>query len=361
MEDDGYSVAIICTTLSMVVLIPMIVYLYDPLESDQVSAFDQRSISQVRSSDMLRVLTCIHSQDPVPYMINLLDTLNAADVGVTINVYMMNLVELQGRALPMLISHASSEDAKDPVIKAFRNYNNHTNGRVRLKMYTSVSPYRSMQIDIRKIAEENLVSVIIFSFCKKEKIGKADYAMRTMTPMLINNSNCSVGILIHDIPIYGQPIHRIGVVFWGGPDDRDALAFASFMANREGVTVTVHRYMQIVHDQSQVDTRVDDDAILEFKSRTIRSSPNNNNSNSQQMVSVIETMVTDKAQTINNIITFGQNYDLLIVGHTQQALSNVMTEWSDFPELGVFGDMFASSTTSRTCPVLVLHCNQTEM
>jgi len=118
-------------------------------------------------------------------------------------------------------------------------------------------------------------------------------------------------------------MRRIGVIFWGGPDDRGALAFASYMAEREGVTITVHRYVPTTNDgQSEEDNRMDNDGILEFKFRTIRF-----NALGNQKVTVIETMVIDQAQTIENITTLGQNYDLLIVGHTQRPISNAMTEW----------------------------------
>lgn len=52
-------------------------------------------------------------------------------------------------------------------------------------------------------------------------------------------------------------MHHIGVIFGGGPDDRDALAFASYMAS--GESVTVHSYIQIGNGKSEEDTRMDNE------------------------------------------------------------------------------------------------------
>ena len=74
-----------------------------------------------------------------------------------------------------------------------------------------------------------------------------------------------------------------------------------------------------------------------------------------------EEIVRDGVQTTQVISALGDTYDMVVVGRDHDLDSSVLnglTDWSDCPELGVIGDMFASSDFHFS--VLVVHQQEGE-
>ena len=86
------------------------------------------------------------------------------------------------------------------------------------------------------------------------------------------------------------------------------------------------------------------------------------NAHNDQFV-IEKVVVKDAEQTIQAIRSTGCGYDLLLVGRKQgdnSLLDERMAEWSEFPELGVVGDMLASNDFDCSSCMLVMqqHASQ---
>lgn len=134
---------------------------------------------------------------------------------------------------------------------------------------------------------------------------------------------------------------NIAVFFIGGPDDREALAYASRMSDNPEVGITVFRIIVRItkgksKEEEEIEFKLDESLIDEFKLRNL--------GNDQLNWQDIE--VDDCVQVMTAISRSQGQYDLVMVGrrHSEISLRNEeMVEFVQYPELGVIGDMLASS------------------
>lgn len=154
-----------------------------------------------------------------------------------------------------------------------------------------------------------------------------------------------MGILIHHTLTISRAVvpeqfrFCVRVLFWGGNDDREALSYVARMARHPGVRVFVIRFLPLSHLMDDKDVSWDEMIFKEF----MRENMNN------ERVLVEEVAAKDVNQTITIIKSIDKETDLVVVGRQQSAssfLNETMAEWIEWPELGVVGDMLASSDFS---------------
>jgi hypothetical protein len=76
-----------------------------------------------------------------------------------------------------------------------------------------------------------------------------------------------------------------------------------------------------------------------------------------EYVIFIEEIVKDGAQTASIVRCMVEEYDLIIVGRRHNVVSpqtSRLAEWSEFPELGIIGDLLTSSDLNSETSVLVV-------
>lgn len=130
--------------------------------------------------------------------------------------------------------------------------------------------------------------------------------------------------------------YHIKILFWGGADDREALSFGARMARHVAVTTVVLRFLPAIDREMDEDLLQDEDIFNEFKTEHAVN----------ERVAVEEVAVSDVEEAVAVIKYIEKDYDLVIVGRRQawnSFLSEGMDDWSDSPELGVVGDILASS------------------
>lgn len=197
-------------------------------------------------------------------------------------------------------------------------------------------------------------------------------AYRLVNQNLLENSPCSVGILV-DRGLNGATrlnsntvSLQVAVLFFGGPDDREALAYAWRMAQHPGITLTVLRF---IHDEDEADTastratndsdlkipkmdhrkqrQLDDDYINLFRAENAE----------YESIVYIEKLVSNGEETVAAVRSMDSSHDLFIVGRGEgmsSPLTAGLTDWSECPELGAIGDLLASSDFAATVSVLVV-------
>ncbi|GAB2232091.1 hypothetical protein Droror1_Dr00011113 [Drosera rotundifolia] len=385
LDDESFALMVVTALLMTGTIAPIVTSIYRPTR--RFVPYKKRTIQKSKPDAELRILTCIHTPRNVPTLINLLEATNPTKRS-PICAYVLHLVELTGRASAMLIVHSTRKSGRpalnrtqaqsDHIINAFENYEQHAT-YVSVQPLTAISPYSSMHEDICNLAEDKRVTFIIIPFHKQQTVDggmeAANPAFRMVNQNVLANAPCSVGILV-DRGLNGstrlaanQVSHHVAVLFFGGPDDREALAYARRMSEHPGITVTVMRFipgedvagtavmeptqdpnnpslLTVVTDADR-EKQLDEEYIDEFRMRT----------GSDETVIFREVVVNNGEETVAAIRSIDSIHDLYIVGRGQGMISPLtagLTDWSECPELGAIGDLLASSDFAATVSVLVV-------
>ncbi|KAI3954650.1 hypothetical protein MKW98_019781 [Papaver atlanticum] len=178
-KNEIFSAANTIMVLTLVVLVavitPAVKYLYDP--SSKYLTYKGRSILQSNENNSdFRVLVCVHTQDDVPRIIRLLEASNPTKLH-PLTVYVLHLVELVGRATPLLIAHplhkrasTSNPTKSERIINVFQRFQNQYQNLVSVHPFSTISPYASMHNDICTMAVDKMTALIIFPFCRQDAV-----------------------------------------------------------------------------------------------------------------------------------------------------------------------------------------------
>ncbi|KAL8152086.1 hypothetical protein V2J09_021894 [Rumex salicifolius] len=380
LDDKTFAAMVVTAIIMTGIITPAVTFVYRPARKRVT--YKQRTIMKAKRNSELRMLTCIHTPRNVPTIINLLDASNPTKRS-PICVYVLHLLELTGHASAMLIVHNSrkseapnrAQPQSDHIFNAFENYEECV-GFVSIQPLTAISPYSMMHDDICNVAEDKRVAFMILPFHKQQTVDggleATNPAFRDVNQNVLANAPCSVGILV-DRGLHGSTrmdddeiAHHIAVLFFGGPDDREALAYARRMSSHPRITITVLRFIAgdetagsrmvepigdprgaVAIPDIEKDVQFDEEYINEFKTETAN----------DDSVTIKEVTVNNGEETVAAIRSIDTAHDLYIVGRGQGIVSPLtagLTAWSECPELGPIGDLLASSDFAATISVLVV-------
>lgn len=387
LDDESFAIMVLITIIMTAIIVPLVSVLYKP--SRRFVSYKRRTIQMSKRDSEFRILTCIHTPRNVPTIINLLEASNPTKKS-PICVYVLHLVELTGRTSAMLIVHDTrkpdcpalnrTQAQSDHIINAFENYEQHA-GCVNVQPLTAISPYSTMHEDICHLAEDKRVAFVIVPFHKQQTVDggmeATNMAFRSINQNVLANAPCSVGILV-DRGFSGsnrlsanQISHHVAMLFFGGPDDREALSYAWRMSDHPGISLTVMRFVagdDVAEVVSQSGTAtlepnqpriltVETDRERERKLDEIFVNEFRMKSGNDESVVYIERVVNNGEETIGAIRSMDDIHDLFIVGRGQGLITPLtagLTDWSECPELGAIGDLLASSDFAATASVLVV-------
>ncbi|KAL1549020.1 Cation/H(+) antiporter 15 [Salvia divinorum] len=382
LDDQAFAIMVIVATVMTSVISPIVTTIYKPAK--KFAPYKRRTIQRTKPDGEFRILVCVHTPRNVPTIINLLEASNPTKKS-SICTYVLHLVELTGRSSAMLIVHTARKSGRpalnrtqaqsDHIIHAFENFQQNV-GFVSVNPLTAISPYSTMHEDICEVAEDKRVALIIIPFHKQQTVDggmeATNPAFRTINQNVLANAPCSIGILV-DRGLTGstrlagnQIAHHVAVLFFGGPDDREALAYASRMSEHPGINLTVLRFTPGENDtmgeprrgqsgreiltvatENDREKQMDAEFINQFRART---------SNDPSVI-YTEKFVNNGEETVAAIRSIDVIHDLFLVGRGEGQTSPLtagLTDWSECPELGAIGDLLASSDFAATCSVLVV-------
>ncbi|KAM6557725.1 hypothetical protein CsatB_004744 [Cannabis sativa] len=359
----------------------------------------QRSLTSLQPSSELRVLTCFHSSYEVTGIINLLDASNPTRDS-PISVFVINLIENIGRTTAMNIVHGTCtvvnmggeggryDNDQQAAFDAFKCFNSEKEGLF-IQPSTAVSSYATMHEHICDFAEENRANIIILPFhlkTIKNVVGGGTNAnnnsttnldFRNINKKVLEKSSCSVAILVDrghrplaDARITQPTGHNFMMLFLGGHDDREALAYAQRMSGSQNVALTVLRFVTannnnnddedsgiIYNEKEKRDRLLDEQYFEEFRHKTY----------GNPLVNITQEVVSSVEDIVKAIGTMTEKeYDLIIVGKgsskrgtSKGSLWKMLEdqteiEWSDYPELGILGDTLVCSTFAPNAWILVV-------
>ncbi|KAL6980771.1 hypothetical protein U1Q18_022409 [Sarracenia purpurea var. burkii] len=361
LGDEEFTLVVISVVAITAIVSPLIKAFCVP--TIHQFAVKRRTVQQVKPGSELRVLVCIQNQNNIPTIVNLLEA-SCATKESPIVVIALLLVELVGRALPMLIAHQPNKTLdtngrnaeSNRIINALHQYQYYNEGCVIVRSFSAVSYLQLMHEDIFRMAFDHNAAIVIVPFHKQwaidGSIDTVNHPVRNMNIKVLDRAPCSVGILVDrgilnaSLSILNsQSVYHVAVLYLGGPDDMESLIYGARMANHSNVTLTLIRYLLLGSDSARA-RKLDSDLISE-----IRYANMGNKGFFYQ-----EDVVRDAEGLAACLGRLDKSFDLIIVGreHQESPLLQGLGAWSECPELGVIGDFLASQDFSSTASVLVV-------
>ncbi|KAF6161177.1 hypothetical protein GIB67_007818 [Kingdonia uniflora] len=352
LDIQGFSVLFMIVTITAGIIPPLVRSLYDP--SRRYMSYKRRTILHNGRNNELGILTCVHSPDNIPTIIKLLEASYPSNES-PIKVCVLQLVELVGRSTSLLVDHRRqtkfSSQNTSTILKAFNYFEQSNKDIVSVHAFTSISPLATIHDDVCTLALEKKVALIIIPFHKQWLGGRtvqSSTAIRNLNCNVLDKALCSVGILIdHNQLTRSRSLGKskmllsIAVLFFGGLDDQEALAYAERMADRSNTRLTVIRFCM-----DGADNPFDKEMLIKFKINVLHN----------ERVTYQVKKIRDGTAIMRIVKSMENAYDLVIVGrrHEDSALTYGLTEWSEFPELGIIGDILAAPDFEGVSSILVV-------
>jgi ATP:corrinoid adenosyltransferase len=415
LNEEIFAILVLMALVTTFITTPTVMAIYKPartagrrrhhrmLQGPSAPSSPSSSAANVKE---LRVLACIHGGQDVPAVINLVETIRGhTQPRRLVRLYILRMVELTERTSSILMARAARRDGlpflrprrrgepHDQVDVAFDTYAQL--GHVSVRAVTAVSALHTMHDDVAAVAEGKRVSLVVLPFHKRQtgRHGGEDDDLgpewRAVNRRVLREAPCSVAVLV-DRGFGGgeqvsseQVAHGVCVVFFGGPDDREALELASRMAEHPGVQVTVARFVDggakngedhqlpeitlrpasaksvdrsytfsaaavAENDSGRREKELDEAVLAEFRQRTAT------------LVRFEERVVVGNSSSVmEEVVAIGRSreYGLVVVGKGRlpsPMVAQLAVRPAEHPELGPIGDALASSGHGVTASVLVV-------
>ncbi|KAH7547808.1 hypothetical protein ACOSQ2_033307 [Xanthoceras sorbifolium] len=260
--------------------------------------------------------------------------------------------------------------------------------KIRIQQMKVVNNFANIYEDVCNTAEDLRVSMIMLPFHKHQRIdkqmenGKEGY--RTTNQKILRHAPCSVGVFVHrdqtgiQQPIGYEKAQPVATLFFGGLDDREALAYSTRIASNTNINLTVIRFRPIEPSGKQpfdAPPNIDDvlmslsiskseyekDIVFieDFRLRYVTSG----------RVGYIEKYVNSGEETVEALREVrDMEFSLLIVGkggRGRSPLTTGLSDWEECPELGTVGDLLASVDFNLKSSMLIIqqhrHHSDTEI
>ncbi|KAF5738381.1 putative monovalent cation:proton antiporter [Tripterygium wilfordii] len=329
----------------------------------------------------LRILLCIQGPQNVSSTINFMEiSRGAAEPGML--VYVSDIIELTDQIAATVV-HDKGVDSiivtdkevtktRDEITNTFQAYVDENGNGITLRRTLALSSLNSMAQDICVLAEDLMISLIILPFHKTQHpdgtLDGGHPGFRYVNRKVLRNAPCSVGILVdRGFGMIGkisrsQICLSVAVIFIGGRDDREALAYASRVARHPGVKLTVIRFLldtnpenasriaagfRINIAEQELEMKLDDECFAEFYERQVAGGH----------VAYMEKHLANSAETYSTLRSLEGQYALIIVGlggRVNSVLTVGMNDWQQCPELGPVGDVLSGPNFSVRTSVLII-------
>ncbi|KAJ9556914.1 hypothetical protein OSB04_011528 [Centaurea solstitialis] len=322
-------------------------HFYDP--STRYQTYKRNSILECEPDDYLRMVVCIHNEDNVPSIVNLLEASNPI-THQHIEVISLNLQPLEGRASAILIPSSQVKEkipsAHTRMLQIIKAYN-YLGSNIVVEHFMAMAPYGSMHEDIFTIAINKCANIVIVPFHKCWGIDGNTGAtifpgIRTVNYKIMEKAPCSIGILVDRGQIGGPKSKstlsgrrtktlRITQLFFGGPDDREALAYSSRMAKHRHISFMLVLLIQPQEVERTPDTtekKLDDEMIDRFRVEC-----------KGRDVFIQQQVAKDAVEIVELLREMEKWCDLFIVGREHgYSVSQLIV-----PGVGGIGDLLATS------------------
>ncbi|KAM0854874.1 hypothetical protein ACQ4PT_050142 [Festuca glaucescens] len=413
LNEETFAILVLMALVTTFITTPMVMAIYKParaagrrrlhprkLHGPNASAPSSPSSSVAgANAKELRVLACIHGRHDVPALINLIETIRGhTQPRRLVKLYILRMVELTERTSSILMARAARRNGlpflrpprrggDDQIDVAFGTYAQL--GHVHVRPMTAVSALHTMHEDVEAVAEDKRVSLIIVPFHKRQVTGQGAHGgdevenlgpeWRAVNRRILREAPCSVAVLV-DRGFGGgeqvsseQVAHGVCVIFFGGPDDREALELAGRMAEHPGVQVTVVRFLDGKagrEEHAEVTLRPSEAKNVEKSYTFSTAAVNGHREKELDEAAVVEfqqkmgAMVRFEERVVvgnvvEEVVAIGKSreFGLVVVGKGRlpsAMVAELAVRPAEHPELGPIGDALASAGHGVASSVLVV-------
>lgn len=277
LNDETFAILVLMALFTTFITSPVVMALYKPARG--ISIRTHRKLCDLSPADQalkdeVRILACVHGPNNAPSLVSLIDSIRSNQKS-QLKLFLMHLVELTERSSSIIMFQRAQKNGfpffnrtprgewHDRVDGAFQAYSQL--GRVTVRPTTAVSALSTMYEDICHVAEDKRAAMIILPFHKQwrcdgeghhdheKKEINVGHGWRVVNQRVLQNAPCSVAVLVDrgfgsvgtQKPEPGNFLaQRICIVFFGGPDDREALELSGRMAEHPAVKVKVVRFVE---------------------------------------------------------------------------------------------------------------------
>jgi hypothetical protein len=367
INGQAYAVLIISVMIIGSIVHWSVKLLYDPTR--KYAGYQKRNIMGLRRNSDLRILITLQKQNHISAAIDFLD-LCCPTQESPIAVDVIHVIELVGRALPVFIPHclqrqasgsASHKSYSDDVILAFDIYEHDNENAVSINTYTAISPANLMFEDVCNLALDKVASIIILPFhirWSADGVVESDdkKILRALNQKVLEIAPCSVGILVTRINLMPKATpttsvtseystNRLAVIYLGGSDDdNEILCLAKRAMNNPNINLVLYHLVSKDCIEELEDLMVNGDELLQEMKNA-------------ESVRYQQIFTKDGSQTASFLREIANQHDYFIVGRRHAIRSpqtDGLSEWSEFPELGVIGDFLAAPDLNSCASVMVV-------
>ncbi|KAM0912759.1 hypothetical protein ACQ4PT_012579 [Festuca glaucescens] len=348
----------------------------------QRRAFQYRShcLQHLKLDQELRVLVCVHGAGSVHAMLTLAELSKGA---TPVAIYLLHLIELMSsRKYAIMHFYHTGDGADDQdddsgrwgyapeIDQVVAAVNGFTNGTfIPVRQMTAISSLETMDADVCNGVEDARASLVVVPFHKEERydgrmVCRHDNR-RELNQRILQRAPCTVGVLVErrlgtiaerqSTATEGGPnrsaddpageTHNVVAVFLGGPDDREAVAYATRLA--------AHPSWPWWWARREEEAMADEEFMADFYARFV--APGH--------VSYTERYVSNGPELVESLGSMAGMYSLFVVGKGGDGGSAAVTQmtrgmgglYEECPELGHVGDLLSSDDLAGCCAsVLVL-------
>ncbi|KAM3231318.1 hypothetical protein ACQJBY_061469 [Aegilops geniculata] len=359
LNEESFAILVLMALVTTFLTTPAVTAVYKPARRQ--SSYTRRTMERddADADSELRVLACFHASRGIPTLINLVEASRGTRRS-KLTMYAMHLVELSERSsaismvqrarrngLPFSGRLGRKDVGGEEVQVAFEAF--HRLSAVTVKPMTAISDLATIHEDIVNSAVQKRATVIVLPFHKilchdGTMEACVDRAYHHVNVRVLRKAPCTVAILV-DRALGGMAqvsapdvSYTVLLLFFGGPDDREALAYAARMAEHPGIVLTVVRFSAAAAAAAKL-ADVDEEAIQRHVVPG-------------ESVSYEEVVAWERLEVAAAIKAFGRGKNLVVTGRSAQAIP--LMEKTDCPELGPVGSYLATAEFSATASVLVV-------
>ncbi|KAL5076676.1 hypothetical protein RYX36_015660 [Vicia faba] len=359
LTGQQFSLLVLTLLLINAIIAPLVKFVLNP--SGQYCAGKRSSIQHMRRDSEFRLMACFYKNESSTTMFNIIEA-SCASVESNVTVIALLLAEILGRSRPLLVAHQPHDTLRTtscysaPLDKALKQYARLNDGCAHEESFTSISDFDTVHEDVCRISLDRIANILIMPFHKKWEIDGTvvgnNRTIQTININVLEGAPCSVGILIDRAILSGSPslllgksAYYVAVIFIGGADDAEALAYASRMVRHECVNVSVIRFL-IFGEENSKERKRNTDLVDDYRYYNT----------GNRRFEITEEVVKDGIEFSSIIRRVIDCFDLVMVGksHPQSVLLHGHDQWCECPELGVIGDMLASPDFVTKASLLVV-------
>ncbi|KAF0905405.1 hypothetical protein E2562_004382 [Oryza meyeriana var. granulata] len=314
-------------TLSMVVITvvatPLIKLLYNP--SGRFARAKRQTMEGARPNSELRVVACLFSEDHAAPLLDLIEA-SGSSRDAPVSLIVLHLTELVGHAASVLKPHKKSRSSggenptpSDRIVNAFRYFEQQAApGAVTVSPYVAASLYSSMHHNVCLLAHSRKANLILLPFHKSSDGARstANNAIDAINRSVLQYAPCSVAILVD---------HGLAARLACATASNSTLQRVAMYSSAAPTTMSPWR-------MGGRDEVRDEEALQEFWQGTAAGTA---------------------GRGWRRRGGGGESDDV-----EGSALTSGLSEWSEFPELGVLGDMLASAEFASKVSILVVQQQQ---